>query len=77
MIKRRGLEPHLPPPLPLVPAVYPAAATLEAVSEQATTLCKKDNYRFVVDEPKRLGGNDIGAHGPAAAPGTQQTAVCS
>lgn len=37
-------------------------ATLDAVSEQATTLCKKDQFRFVVDEPVKLGGRDLGAN---------------
>lgn len=36
------------------------AATLDAVSEGPTTLCKKDEYRFVVDEPAKLGGRDMG-----------------
>lgn len=35
-------------------------ATMEGLGEDATTLVQKDAYRFLVDEPPKLGGRGAG-----------------
>ena len=55
--RRRRLPAWL---LPCLPTSRPAAS-VEGYGEGATTLVSKEQFRFLVDEPPKLGGKGMGA----------------